>query len=237
LQPSSQPGSKHRAIIFDFDGVLADSEVLSNTVIAEIVTELGVPTTIDDAYRTFMGKRLSEVIEAIELVTGRTLPPDFADDYQRRTFDAFRAHLKAVDGAREFLEKFRGIWRDVPRCIASSSSPERLELSLEVLNMTPLFEGRVFSASNVTRGKPHPDIFLHAAEQLGIAAGDCIVIEDSVGGVTAGRAAGATVIGLTAAGHIKPGHDVKLREAGADHVVASFAELDRIIRPLLRVDS
>ena len=210
--------------------MLADSEVLSNTVIAEIVTELGKPTTVDDAYRTFMGKRLSDVIEAIERAIGRKLPPDFTDAYQRRTFDAFRACLKPVDGAREFLEN----WREVPRCIASSSSPERLVLSLEVLNMTPLFEGRVFSASNVARGKPHPDIFLHAAEQLGIAPGDCIVIEDSVGGVTAGRAAGATVIGFTAAGHIQPGHDAKLREAGADHVVASFAELDRVIGPLLR---
>jgi HAD superfamily hydrolase (TIGR01509 family) len=216
--------------------VLADSEVLSNTVIAEIVTELGKPTTVNDAYRIFMGKRLVEVIETIEAVTGRKLPPDFTDAYQLRTFDAFRARLTPVGGAREFLEKFLGIWHDVPRCIASSSSPERLALSLEVLNMAPLFEGPVFSASNVARGK-HPDIFLHAAEQLGIDPADCIVIEDSVGGVTAGRAAGATVIGLTAAGHIQPGHDVKLREAGADHVVASFAELDRIVRPLLGVDA
>jgi HAD superfamily hydrolase (TIGR01509 family) len=207
--------------------------VLSNCVLAEIVSELGVPTTVDDAYRSFMGKRLSEVIEAIERVIGRKLPADFADSYQVRTFDAFRALLKPVDGAREFLDT----WREVPRCIASSSSPERLALSLEVLDMTPLFEGRVFSASNVARGKPHPDIFLHAAEQLGIKPADCIVIEDSVGGVTAGRAAGATVIGLTAAGHIQPGHDARLRDAGADHVVASFAELDRVIRPLLRSHS
>lgn len=213
--------------------MLADSEVLSNSVIAEIVTELGVPTTVEDAYRTFMGKRLSEVIETIEAVIGRKLPPDFTDAYQLRTFNAFRARLKPVGGAREFLQT----WREVPRCIASSSSPERLALSLEVLNMTALFEGRVFSASNVARGKPHPDIFLHAVEQLGVEPTDCIVIEDSVGGVTAGRAAGATVVGLTAASHIQPGHDARLRQAGADHVVASFAELDRVIRPLLGVDS
>jgi len=89
--------------------VLADSEVLSNTVIAEIVTELGKPTTVNDAYRIFMGKRLVEVIETIEAVTGRKLPPDFTDAYQLRTFDAFRARLKAVDGAREFLET----WHEV----------------------------------------------------------------------------------------------------------------------------
>jgi HAD superfamily hydrolase (TIGR01509 family) len=229
LPPGTKPGSRLRAIIFDFDGVLADSEVLSNTVIAEVVTELGVPTSLDDAYRIYMGKRLQEVIEAIERVTGRKLPADFADSYQQRTFGAFRARLKAVEGAREFLET----WRGVPTCIASSSSPERLALSLDVLGMTDLFAGRVFSASNVARGKPHPDIFLHAAAQLGVAPADCIVIEDSVGGVIAGRAAGATVIGLTAAGHIQPGHDARLRDAGADHVAASFAELDRIIRPLL----
>jgi beta-phosphoglucomutase-like phosphatase (HAD superfamily) len=110
-------------------------------------------------------------------------------------------------------------------------------LSLDVLGLTPLFEGRVFSASDVARGKPHPDIFLHAAAKLGVNASDCIVIEDSIGGVTAGRAAGATVIGLTAAGHIQPGHDARLKGAGADHVVASFAELNRVIRPLLRSQS
>ena len=210
--------------------MLADSEVLSNSVIAEIVSELGVPTSLDDAYRTYMGKRLGEVIETIERVIGRKLPADFADAYQLRTFEAFRAYLKPIDGAREFI----AAWREIPNCIASSSSPERLALSLDVLNMTALFEGRVFSASNVARGKPHPDIFLHAAEQLGVRPSDCIVIEDSVGGVTAARAAGSTAIGLTAASHIKPGFDAKLREAGADHVAASFAELDGIIRPLLQ---
>lgn len=229
-QPSRPPSGRHRAIIYDFDGVLADSEVLSNSVIAEVVSELGVPTSLDDAYRTYMGKRLNDVIETIERVTGRQLPDDFADSYQRRTFDAFVARLKPVDGAREFLTE----WREVPNCIASSSSPERLALSLEVLSMAVLFEGRVFSASHVARGKPHPDIFLHAAEQLGVAPRECIVIEDSVGGITAARTAGATSIGFTAAGHVQPGHDARLRDAGADHVVASFAELDRIIRSLLR---
>ncbi len=210
--------------------MLADSEVLSNSVIAEIVSEFGVPTSLDDAYRTYMGKRLVEVIETIERVIGRKLPDDFAEGYQQRTFDAFRRGLKPVSGAREFVEA----WRQLPNCIASSSSPERLALSLEVLNMAALFEGRVFSASNVARGKPHPDIFLHAAEQLGISPAECIVIEDSVGGVTAARAAGAFVIGFIAAGHIQPGHDARLREAGAAHVVASFAELDRLVRPLLQ---
>ena len=220
----------HCAIIFDFDGVLADSEVLSNSVLADIVTELGVPTTVDDAYRNFMGKRQQEIVEAIELAVGRTLPANFLEDYQSRTFEAFRRELRAIQGAREFIES----WGHVPRCIASSSSPERLALCLDVLDMKKLFDGRVFSASSVARGKPHPDIFLHAAREIGVDPGECVVIEDSVGGVIAARAAGATAIGLTAAGHIQAGHDARLREAGAHHVVHSFAELDQAIRPLLR---
>jgi len=99
--------------------------------------------------------------------------------------------------------------------------------------MTELFEGRVFSASRVARGKPHPDIFLHAASEIGVSARDCIVIEDSASGIIAGRAAGATVIGLLAAGHIRDGHAATLREAGAHHLAADYVEVERIVRDLL----
>ena len=219
-----------RAIVFDFDGVIADSEVLSNSVLAEFVTELGVPTTLEDSYTNFMGKRFHEVVEAIEVTIGRKLPDGFAEDYQRRTLERFRLQLRPIQGAREFIEALI----DIPRCIASSSSPDRLALCLDVLNMTDLFRDRVFSASNVARGKPHPDIFLHAAQELGVKAEECVVIEDSVGGVTAARAAGATAIGLTAAGHIQIGDDARLLEAGARYVVHSFDEALEVIRPLLR---
>jgi HAD superfamily hydrolase (TIGR01509 family) len=218
-----------RAIIFDFDGVIADSEVLSNTVLAEVVTELGVPTSVEDAYRDYMGKRFSDVIAAIEKAVGRTLPPSFIAQYQKRTLERFRQELAPIAGAREFIAKFANL----PRCIASSSSPDRLAVCLEVLGMTALFEGRVFSASNVARGKPYPDIFLHAAAQIRMKPSDCIVIEDSAGGVMAGRAAGATVIGLLAAGHISDGHAAKLKEAGAHHVAADYLEVERIVRDLL----
>src|ERR1700758_3665247 len=97
-----------RAIIFDFDGVIADSEVLSNTTLAEIVTELGVPTTLDDAYRNYMGKRFHEVIAAIEQALGRSLPEGFADDYQKRTLSRFRTELRPIEGAREFIATFQG---------------------------------------------------------------------------------------------------------------------------------
>jgi HAD superfamily hydrolase (TIGR01509 family) len=219
-----------RALIFDFDGVIADSEVLSNTVLAEIVTELGVPTTVEDAYRGYMGKRFHEVIAAIEKAVSRTLPQSFDVQYQDRTLERFRQELAPIAGVREFITKFV----DLPRCIASSSSPDRLAVCLEVLQMTALFEGRVFSASNVARGKPHPDIFLHASAEIGVSPHKCIVIEDSASGVIAGRAAGCTVIGLLAAGHIRDGHAATLREAGAHYVVADYLEMEGIVCDLLR---
>jgi HAD superfamily hydrolase (TIGR01509 family) len=217
-----------KAIIFDFDGVIADSEVLSNTVLAEVVSELGVPTTLEDSYRDYMGKRFHEVIAAVETSVGRALPPTFGEQYQARTLERFRQELAPIAGVREFIAEFA----DMPRCIASSSSPDRLAVCLEVLQMTELFEGRVFSASAVARGKPHPDIFLHAAREIGVPAAQCLIIEDSASGVVAGRAAGATVIGLLAAGHIREGHAARLREAGAHFVAADYVELERIVRGL-----
>jgi HAD superfamily hydrolase (TIGR01509 family) len=217
------------AIIFDFDGVIADSEVLSNTVLAEIVSELGLPTTAEDSYRHYMGKRFHEVIVAIEKAVGRALPQSFSLEFQERTLARFRQELAPIAGVREFIGKFA----EVPRCIASSSSPDRLALCLEVLEMTTLFEGRVFSASNVARGKPHPDIFLRASAEIGVDPSECIVIEDSASGVIAGRAAGCTVIGLLAAGHIREGHETTLMEAGAHHLAADYIAIERIVSELL----
>jgi HAD superfamily hydrolase (TIGR01509 family) len=218
-----------RLIIFDFDGVIADSEILSNTVIAEILTELGVPTTPQDSLRLYMGKRFHEVIAAVEEAVGHPLPADFPGSYQRRTLSRFRQELCLVEGARAYIEAFLPI----PRCIASSSSPDRLRVCLEVLHLTELFGPNVYSASDVARGKPYPDIFLHAAEQMGADPGTCIVIEDSVGGVQAGVAAGMTVIGLLAGSHIAGGHASRLIGAGAHYVAATFAEVEKITWSLL----
>jgi HAD superfamily hydrolase (TIGR01509 family) len=176
-----------------------------------------------------MGKRFHEVIGAIQTAVGRALPQSFSEQFQDRTFERFRQELASIAGVREFIAKFA----DLSRCIASSSSPDRLAVCLSVLDMTELFAGRVFSASNVARGKPHPDIFLYAAAQIGVSPRQCIVIEDSASGVIAGRAAGATVIGLLAAGHICDGHAETLKKAGAQHIAADYVEMERIVRDLL----
>jgi HAD superfamily hydrolase (TIGR01509 family) len=217
------------AIIFDFDGVIADSEVLANAVLAELVTELGVPTTIEDSYRDYMGKRFPEVLAAIEKAVGRTIPESFGELWHVRTLERFRRDLAPIAGVQEFISKFA----DLPRCIASSSTPQRLVVSLKILEMTKLFEGRVFSALNVARGKPHPDIFLHAAAGIGVSPRECIIIEDSPSGVIAAREAGSTVIGLLAAGHIRDGYSARLKDAGAHYLAADYVEVERLVRGLL----
>ncbi len=216
-------------IIFDFDGVIADSEVLANTVLAEVITELGVPTTLEDAYRLYMGKRFNDVIDAIEAAIGRGVQPTFASEFQERTFARFRKDLRLVEGARTFMDSFS----DIPRCIASSSSPDRLALCLDLLSLKQTFGDHVFSASAVARGKPFPDIFLHASERMGVPPRNCIVIEDSVTGVTAGKAAGMTVIGLLAAAHIQDGHSEKLISQGADHIATTYQEVSEVMRRFL----
>jgi HAD superfamily hydrolase (TIGR01509 family) len=218
-----------RLIIFDFDGVIADSEMLSKTVIAEILTELGVPTTPKDSLRLYMGKRFHEVIAALEAAVGHPLPDDFPESYQHRTLSRFRQDLRPIAGARAYIEAFL----DIPRCIASSSSPDRLSVCLEILNLTEFFGDNVYSASEVVRGKPYPDIFLHAAERMGADPRTCLVIEDSVGGVQAGVAAGMTVIGLLAGSHIADGHAAQLTAAGAHYVAPTFAEVEEITRSLV----
>jgi HAD superfamily hydrolase (TIGR01509 family) len=221
-----------RLLIFDFDGVIADSEVLANKVLAEMVTELGVSTSLEDSYHRYMGKRFTEVIAAVETSLATKLPEDFPARYQAQTLARFRAELRAVDGAHAYLDAFA----HVPRCIASSSSPDRLSLCLEVLRLEATFGPHVFSASSVARGKPHPDIFLYAADMMGVSPSQAIVIEDSAAGVQAGVAAGMTVIGLLAASHIQSGHRERLRAAGAHHVASTFAEVERITRELLAAE-
>lgn len=217
------------AIIFDFDGVIADSEVLANTVLADIVSELGVPTTADDAIRIYMGMRVNEIVASIASAVGRDLPEDFYDSFQQRTLARFRLELRFVEGAHKFLDAFPRL----PRAIASSSSANRLAVCLDTLGIADVFGEHVYSADLVAHGKPAPDIYLHAAQRLAVEPANCVVIEDSAGGVRAGIAAGMTVIGLLAASHIREGHADRLREAGAHHVVQTFGEAEAIVRSMI----
>jgi HAD superfamily hydrolase (TIGR01549 family) len=187
------------ALIFDFDGVIADSEALANTVLAEFITDLGHPTNLEDSLEQYSGRRWDDAITAIESAVGKPLPGNFSDDLKVAILDRFRTDLTEVSGARRFIEKFS----DVPRCIASSSSIDRLQLCLQILNLADKFGSNVFSSDMVSRGKPHPDIFLLAADKLGMNPRSCLVIEDSASGIKAAVAAGMTAVGLCAASHIR----------------------------------
>lgn len=211
------------ALIFDFDGVIADSETIANTVLAETVSSLGYPTTMDQSLARYSGRRWVDAITEIESVIGKPLPLNFSGDLKHATLERFRTDLKEVSGASDFIRRFSHL----PRCIASSSSIDRLRLCLSILGLEAEFDSRVFSADMVARGKPHPDIFLFAADKLGAIPGKCLVIEDSAGGIEAAVAAGMTAVGLCAAGHVREGHHLKLRDAGAAHLAHSWPEVEK----------
>ena len=223
-----------RALIFDFDGVIADSEVLANAVLAEFVTRLGCPTTLDDALVRYMGKPHLDKLAAIERDLGRALPGGFSYELEAAILERFRQELCEVQGASEFVRRTARI----PRCIASSSRLEQIQLCLDLLGLTADFgSGNVLSATMVKRGKPHPDLFLLAAERLEVAPHECLVFEDSIAGVQGAVAAGTTVIGLCAGSHVRSGHADRLRAAGAAHICQTWEAAALLASMLLQQDA
>jgi HAD superfamily hydrolase (TIGR01509 family) len=222
-----------RAFIYDFDGVIADSEVLVNTAMAEGVTRLGLPMTAEGAIATYLGMRWPEVVARTHtLLTeqGITAPDNFGDALKANIHRRLKSELTEVPGARAAIRAFASM----PHAIASSSSADRLVLCLEALELTEDFGTHVYSADLVTHGKPAPDIFLFAAERLKARPSDCIVIEDSPSGIRAARAAGMTAIGLHAAAHLAAGHDRKLLDAGAHHIAKDWDAARTIIAAAAR---
>ena len=212
-------------LILDFDGVVADSETVANQVLVGQLAELGFELSLHDAAARYTGTRLSDVIADIENDTGVVLPPGFVADFDARCRAAMREGLRPVPGLTGFLDALAAL----SMCIASSSSPDYLRDKLAVLGLTDRFGDNVFSAAMVERGKPHPDIFLHAAREMGVAPSEAIVVEDSVAGVRAGVAAGARVIGLLAGSHVPDGHGERLAQAGAHHIADSFEEAAAVV--------
>jgi beta-phosphoglucomutase-like phosphatase (HAD superfamily) len=223
---------RERGLIYDFDGVIGDSEALANIVLADTITRLGRPTTLEGALDRYMGKRWPEVIALIESDLGRTLPDSFSDDLRLATLERFRADLREVQGASGFLRHFS----DTPHCIASSSSLDRLNTCLQILGLADAFGAHIYSADMVERGKPYPDIFLFAAQKLKIHPSNCIVIEDSSSGVSAGVAAGMMVVGLCAGSHLRPGHSQRLTAAGASFTASTWGEALEIVEHALKSD-
>ncbi|MFJ2936419.1 HAD family hydrolase [Streptomyces sp. NPDC087219] len=188
---------RYDLVIFDNDGVLVDSEPISNTLLAGYLTELGHPTTYEESVRDYMGSAMHRIHELVEERSGQRLPAGFDETFHARVFAAFQAELEAVSGAREVLKQLAEA--GVPYCVASSGSHERIRVGHRKTGLDAWFPDElVFSAEDVGRGKPAPDLFLHAASRMGVAPERCVVVEDSRLGVQAAVAAGMDVYGFTA---------------------------------------
>ncbi|MFF3751395.1 HAD family hydrolase [Streptomyces sp. NPDC002018] len=212
---------RYELIIFDNDGVLVDSEPLSNTILAAYLTELGHPTSYEDSLRDYMGAAVHRVHDLVEERTGRRLPADFDDTLHARVFAAFERELEPVEGVVEIVGKLAA--DGVPYCVASSGSHERIRVGHRKTGLDRWFEDRIiFSAQDVGRGKPAPDLFLHAAERMRVAPSRCAVVEDSPLGVAAARSAGMDVYAFTA---MTPAAEL----AGATAYFSTMAELPGLL--------
>ncbi|MFG2500236.1 HAD family hydrolase [Streptomyces sp. NPDC048441] len=188
---------RYDLVIFDNDGVLVDSEPLSNSILAGYLTELGHPTTYEDSLRDYMGAAVHRVHDLVLERSGQRLPGDFDVTFHARVFAAFERELEPVAGVVDVLEKL--VADGVPYCLASSGSHERIRVGHRRTGLDRWFgDERIFSSEDVGRGKPAPDLFLYAAERMGVAPEKCVVVEDSPLGVRAAVAAGMDVYGYTA---------------------------------------
>jgi HAD superfamily hydrolase (TIGR01509 family) len=205
-------------VIFDCDGVLVDSEPIANGVLAAMLSAEGLPTTPAASRRAYQGLMLSEVAAHAEAALGRPLPEDWLETYERERDAAFRTELRPVDGAVEAVERITAA--GVPVCVASQGKLTKTRLSLAVTGLDGLFpEAARFSAYSVAKGKPAPDLFLHAAAAMGVEAARCVVVEDTPSGVTA-----AVSAGMRALGYAADSDERALSDAGAE-IVDSLGEV------------
>ena len=211
------------AIIFDFDGVLLESEFELNRRTAELLTDLGHPTTFSESIEHYTGLAGREVIKAIEARIGRRLPDSFHDRMNEAGQRALENGIAPIAGGVDFV---RNLPPGLPRAIASSSSTHWIRTHLDHLGLGGSFGSHIYSGrEHVSRGKPAPDLYLHAAAELGINIRKLVIIEDSKVGVTGALASGARVIGLAAGAHCLEGHADMLKAAGVPEVAMSFDQV------------
>ncbi|HEV2188178.1 MAG TPA: HAD family hydrolase [Stellaceae bacterium] len=222
------PGPGWDLVIFDCDGVLIDSELLTIDVEVALLAEAGIAITADEIIERYVGISTTAMITDLEARFGRSLD-DFATRHAARVRDVFDRRLRAMPGVAEVLAAL-----PARVCVASSSSPERLRHTLGVTGLYRHFEPHIFSATMVTRGKPAPDLFLYAAERMGAAPSHSIVIEDSLPGIEAAAAAGMTAIGFTGGSHCREDHAARLSAGGAAVVVQTMSQILPAIAELSR---
>src|ERR1700674_3745279 len=212
-------------IIFDCDGVLVDSEVLSCRCLSQVLAGYGIDLGLDQALDLFLGRSMTAVLEHYEAL-GCSIPEQFLAELRAEVRAAFLAALCPIDGVGSVLEGLQ-----IPHCVASSSDFDRVSFSLSLTGLAPHFDSRLYTSQMVERGKPAPDLFLYAAERMRADPSLTLVIEDSMSGVTAGKAAGMTVWGFVGGSHYQS-RDGKaiLSAAGADRVFERMADFWRTER-------
>ena len=217
--------AKPDLIIFDCDGVLVDSEVLSCRCLSKVLASYGIDLGLDQALDLFLGRSMTAVVEHYAAL-GRPIPEQFSTELTAGVRAAFTSALCPIEGVSSVLEGLQ-----IPHCVASSSDVDRVSLSLSLTGLAPHFDNRLYTSQMVERGKPAPDLFLHAAERMQADPRRTLVIEDSISGVEAGKAAGMTVWGFVGGSHYQS-RDGKaiLREAGADRVFGRMADFWRADR-------
>jgi HAD superfamily hydrolase (TIGR01509 family) len=209
-------------VIFDCDGVLVDSDRLALRVQAEHLSALGLPTDFETCVHDFLGIGMPATLAIVTERLGHPIPEGWQEQLDREVRATFERELRPVDGIRHALGRI-----EVSTCIASSSSHEKLRLTLGLTGLYDHFAGRIFSAEEVARGKPAPDLFLHAADSMGAHPDRCVVIEDSPAGVTAAKSAGMTALAFS---DLTP--PSKLH--AADAIFTHMSELPALVEALLR---
>lgn len=218
---------RYDAILFDFDGVLLESELSGNSHLVEYLRGAGHPIDHDEAMARFMGRAGTDFLAEIESFLGRPIPQDFHDAREIENARVLAEGIEEVAGAVAFV---RSLPPELPRAITSSSSTHWISTHLTHLGLRDAFGDRIFSGrEHVTRGKPAPDLYLYAAEQLGVPIGRCVILEDSPVGATGAVASGAHVIGLCAGQHCPPNHAEVLRRIGVQDVAADFEDVARLV--------
>ncbi|TWG99525.1 HAD superfamily hydrolase (TIGR01509 family)/HAD superfamily hydrolase (TIGR01549 family) [Mesorhizobium sp. J18] len=217
-------------VIFDCDGVLVDSEPIAIAVLLEIIREAGVVLGEEEAYRRFLGRSMVSISKDIEAEFGLIVTDDHLTAIRLRLYEEFRRDLRPIPGIAETLSKL-----DRPYCVASSSQPERIRLSLDVTGLLDRFEPWIYSSTMVRKGKPAPDLFLHAARSMGVQPASCLVVEDSVAGIQAAQRAGMHVFAFTGGSHAVAGDLVrKAAELKPDRVFDDMRALPGLIEGMAK---
>ena len=225
LNKTRMSHEKARAVIFDFDGVLVNSEIIALAELRDCLADFGIRLDWNELIDTFLGSSFEDIQAYVERATGR--PPDasFRETWYARLFARYARGLTVIPGALELLDQLDSL--GIVYCVASGGSYRRLTFALDVTGLKSRFDGRAFSANSVSRGKPEPDLFLYAAGRLGIRPRDCLVVEDAVAGVRAAAAAGIPSLGFVGGSHLaerRAVHGQQFRAAGAMAVIEDIRQ-------------